>query len=99
MGNDLARGLLEFSRGKKLGPRGLYWLKVHLANKLGYDKVSLHDRVQFVNDMMPKIIKTVKDPLAHDWWIEEQEDCWQALSAMFDLVAAIDSGDPENYVR
>lgn len=35
MGADINRGLLEFSKGKPLGENGLYWLKVHLANKIG----------------------------------------------------------------
>jgi DNA-directed RNA polymerase len=35
MGADINRGLLEFAEGKPLGNDGLYWLKVHLANKIG----------------------------------------------------------------
>lgn len=35
MGADINRGLLEFAEGKPLGKDGLYWLKVHLANKIG----------------------------------------------------------------
>ena len=40
MGCDYNRGLLLFSEGKILGKRGLYWLKIHLANKMGQDKLS-----------------------------------------------------------
>jgi DNA-directed RNA polymerase len=35
MGADINRGLLEFSKSKKLGKNGVYWLKIHLANKIG----------------------------------------------------------------
>jgi DNA-directed RNA polymerase len=40
MSSDYNRGLLQFSEGKKLGKKGLYWLKIHLANKMGKDKLS-----------------------------------------------------------
>lgn len=35
MGADLNRGILMFSEGKRVGADGLWWLKVHLANKWG----------------------------------------------------------------
>ena len=41
IGADINRGLLEFSEGKRLGEKGLKWLKIHLANKMGKDKLSL----------------------------------------------------------
>jgi DNA-directed RNA polymerase len=44
MGPDINRGILEFSEGKKLGKDGLFWLKVHLSNKIGKDKLPLHER-------------------------------------------------------
>ena len=44
MGPDLNRGILEFSEAKKLGKDGLWWLKVHLANKIGEDKLPLEGR-------------------------------------------------------
>lgn len=39
LGSDLCRGMLAFSERKPLGPDGLDWLKVHLANLCGKDKV------------------------------------------------------------
>ena len=39
LGNDLCRGLLAFSRKKPLGERGLFWLKIQVANLYGNDKV------------------------------------------------------------
>ena len=38
IGNDMARGLLVFGTSKPLGPGGLRWLKIHLANVYGFDK-------------------------------------------------------------
>lgn len=40
MGSDLCRGMLSFADGKKLGKSGLFWVKVHLANLFGVNKVS-----------------------------------------------------------
>jgi DNA-directed RNA polymerase len=40
MGSDFSRGLLTFAHGKPLGERGLRWLKIHLSNLMGNDKVS-----------------------------------------------------------
>ncbi len=38
VGSDLSRGLLLFAEGRPLGERGLFWLKVQLANMFGFDK-------------------------------------------------------------
>jgi len=32
-----------FSDKKPLGKNGLKWLKIHLANKMGHDKISFED--------------------------------------------------------
>jgi DNA-directed RNA polymerase len=98
MGNDVCRGLLEFSEGKRLGKRGLYWLKIHLANKLGHDKISFEDRITLVENMLPKIKETIDDPLKHDWWLNE-EDCWQALGIMQELNEAHKLENPEDFIR
>lgn len=38
IGDDLCRGLLLFDEAKVLGERGLYWLKIQVANLYGKDK-------------------------------------------------------------
>ena len=61
-GSDLAKGLLQFSKGKALGDDGYFWLCIHAANTFGgpesLDKQSFVDRVAFVNNN-PELIKTV----------------------------------------
>jgi len=51
MGADLNRGLLTFSDAKPIGEDGLYWLKVHFANKWGRDKLPLIERAAFADEM------------------------------------------------
>lgn len=38
LGSDVCRGMLMFDRPRMLGERGLYWLKIQLANVAGQDK-------------------------------------------------------------
>ena len=38
IGGDLSRALLQFGKGKPLGPNGLDWLKIHLVNLTGLRK-------------------------------------------------------------
>ena len=98
MGNDLCRGFLSFSNGKPLGPNGLNWLKIHLANKLGNDKISFKARIEFIDGMMDKIKKTIEDPFKNDWWLNE-DDCWQSLATMKELDEASKMDNPEEYIR
>merc|ERR1719491_543996 len=62
VGYDLCRGMLTFSEEKPLGKRGLYWLKVHLANFAGKDKMSFGDRANYVDDNMQNIRETTAIP-------------------------------------
>lgn len=48
MGADITRSLLRFSTKKPLGKSGLKWLKIHVANKLGKDKLCYQDRILYV---------------------------------------------------
>jgi DNA-directed RNA polymerase len=96
--DDLARGLLEFAEGKPLGNRGLFWLKVHIANCSGVDKVSLDERVAWVDERRAAISLVHANPLgAGDIW-KQSEDPWQALAAMRELSLAWASSDPESFV-
>lgn len=63
IGNDLSRGLLTFAESKPLGDKGLYWLKVHLANTFGYDKFSFDERAQFATDHLEDIHDSAEKPL------------------------------------
>lgn len=98
LGSDLCRGLLLFHEGRKLGSNGLNWMKIHLANLYGKDKIPFTDRIKFAEDNMDKVFDCADHPLdGTTWWLHAEEP-WQCLATCFELAKAVRSGDPENYV-
>lgn len=98
MGADHTRGLLNFAKGKKLGSRGLRWMKIHLANVYGLDKASFDDREAFSNDNVDNIIDSATNPLGGNrWWLKAEEP-WQCLASCLELKAALELDDPTQYV-
>lgn len=97
VGSDMSRGLLKFAEAKPLGPRGLYWLKVHLANFAGKDKMTFDDRAAFVDENLALVRQSAEDPFGGDRWWMSLEDPFQGLATCIEIVAALDSGDPESY--
>jgi len=65
IGNDLCRGLMEFADGKPLGKGGFRWLKIHLANKMGHDKLPMQQREDIIDEMLPEILKIADDPVTN----------------------------------
>jgi DNA-directed RNA polymerase len=98
VGSDLCRGMLKFAEAKPLGPRGLYWLKVHLANFAGKDKMSFDERAKFVDEHIDEIRASAADPFAGDMWWMTLEDPFQGLATCIEIVNALDSGDPESFM-
>jgi DNA-directed RNA polymerase len=70
MGADINRGILEFSEGKILGADGLYWLKVHLSNKIGKDKLPLDERAAYAESIMETVHKCAEDPKNNLEWLQ-----------------------------
>ena len=97
MGADLNRGILTFSEGKRIGEDGLYWLKVHLANKWGKDKLPLDDRAAFADDMMDTIHRIAENPKDNLEWLQA-ENPWQALACIFELSEAYRMENPADFV-
>ena len=91
-GDDVARGLLQFTVGKPLGSSGAYWLKVHIANLFGVDKVSFEDRIKWVNEHSKMLIDCTTDPLAYTFWTTA-ESPWSALAAIFEYAGWLIQGD------
>jgi DNA-directed RNA polymerase len=97
MGSDLSRGLLLFAESKPLGPRGLHWLKIQLANFYGLDKLSFEDRLAFVASHMREIEDSADRPLSGERWWLQADNPWQCLAACRELTAALRHPDPTQY--
>lgn len=91
-GSDPSKGLLEFSTGKPLGERGLYWLKVHGANKYGEDKCSYDDRVAWVDDRRDQWAAVARDPLGFRNHWKDADKPYQFLAFCFEYAAAVEHG-------
>lgn len=98
MGADNVRGLLTFAQGKELGPSGLTWLKIHLANLYGYDKASFQERHDFTMEHLAEIYDSAKNPMRGQRWWLSAEDPWQCLSACIELKNALDLPDPHKFI-
>jgi DNA-directed RNA polymerase len=96
-GSDLQKALLEFGRGKPLGERGLFWLKVHVATCFGYDKTLFEDRADWVDKNMAVVRSVAENPFDSDAF-KQADSPWCFLAAVLDLVAALDSPCPEEYI-
>jgi len=99
IGSDVARGLLVFADGKKLGASGLDWLKVHLVNVHGQlKKSSLKDRIKYADENIDDIFDSADNPLEGNGWWKGGSDPWQTLVACIEITNAIRSNHPEEYV-
>lgn len=91
-GDDVSKGLLEFSEGKPLTDRGVYWLKVQLANKYGVDKVSFEDRVAWVDEHEQYILDSARRPLNGEKFWTEADSPFQFLAACFEYLGYHEEG-------
>ena len=79
-GNDIAKSLLTFAVGKPLDTQlAADWLAIHGANLWGHDKVSLEDRVAWVEENESRILDSANAPLDYLWWAEADKP-WQFLA-------------------
>lgn len=86
-GPDAAKGLLRFAEGKPLGPDGMYWLMVNIANRFGFDKEDYDVRVQWVKDQHETWMQIADDPLSYRYWAEGDKP-WQLLATIFEYAEA-----------
>lgn len=83
-GPSYARGLLEFARGSQVTPQAAAYLAVHGANVAGHDKVSLADRVRWVEDHAAEIQAVAADPYARRSFWEAADKPWEFLAFCFE---------------
>lgn len=57
---------MVFGKGKPLGSRGLYWLKLHLASMAG-EKGTQDQLVEFTERNMANVLDSADFPLAGQW--------------------------------
>ncbi|WWO60406.1 DNA-directed RNA polymerase [Stenotrophomonas phage SB5] len=68
-GSDLQKALLEFGEGKPLLTKSAKdWFCITGANRWGYDKASLPDRVKWVAEHHDQILAFAADPVNNDEW-------------------------------
>lgn len=67
-GNEYRKASLRFHNKEKLTDRGIYWLKIDMANTFGLDKETFDKRVSFIN-------KNIKSMLSNpDEWIAKADE-------------------------
>ena len=96
-GSDLQKSLLRFAEGKALGPRGLYWLKVNVATTFGYDKHHFDKRAEWVDLHYSEIEHIADNPFESDTF-GEADSPWCFYAACVELVNAVRSGNPAEFV-
>lgn len=95
-GSDLAKAVLHFGEKKALGERGVFWLKVHIANSYGFDKARMHERAAWVDENWGTIEKALDAPEEHeDVWGTDAP--WCMFAAAWELREALRSGKPHAY--
>ena len=91
-GTDAAKGLLSFARGNALGDTGAYWVAIQTANTFGIDKVSLNDRIEWVEANSSWIAKCGEDPRANREWLKADKP-FQFLAACIEWKGYLEQGD------
>jgi DNA-directed RNA polymerase len=86
-GSDMQKALLHFAVGKSLDTlEAERWFAIHGANKWGYDKVSLDDRVVWVQDRRELICSFADDPISNRGW-QDADSPLQFLAWCFEYAS------------
>lgn len=96
---DHVRSLFLFRNGAPIGEKGIYWLRVHVANcwaqkgpdGIGLDKKPLDERVQWTKDNEEALKTIAADPLNNLVWAKADSP-FLFLAAARELASAIDCG-------
>lgn len=96
-GDQVAKGLLQFSRGKELGESGLRWLKIHAANTFGMDKETLDNRVAWADANLKMLSEVSSNPLTDDRWTTADEPL-PFLAVAREITESLKLHYPEKFV-
>jgi len=100
-GDDQAKALLTFAKGKPLGSSGARWLAIHVANVFGIDKLTFEERIQWVKDHQDQILDSALNPMdGQRFWTtnpgnaaKEPDAPWSALAACFEWAGYVMTGN------
>lgn len=68
-GNSYRKACLKFAKTEKVTKRGMFWLKVDIANHYGLDKLSFDERVAWVNQneqILESLCDQAEEPLLYN---------------------------------
>lgn len=86
---DHDRSLILFANPMKQTERGLYWLKIQIANLFDQDKESFDHRIKWVNDNMNMLRSIHDDPIGTiSLWADDKKkknQSFQRLASVFEL--------------
>lgn len=92
-GHDLMKGLLTFADGKPITDgTAAGWLAIHGANVYGFDKASLEDRIQWVEDRNEMIREIAADPYGTMGRWTEADKPFQFLAFCFEWAGFLEQG-------
>lgn len=98
MRNDLTRGMLMFADARRLGPEGVRWLFIHVANVCGVNKMDLDSRKRWTEEHLEDIMDSADNPLNGKRWWMDSEKPFQCLAACVELTNALRHPEgAENY--
>ncbi len=99
-GCDPMRALLRFHEPKVLGPQGVRWLAIHVAN-LGQQSnrlESLNARERWTHDNSDQIIEFAREPhVRSELWPFPLDKPWCFVAACMEWTAMVESNDRENF--
>lgn len=94
---DFVKAVLQLGEKKPLGKRGLYWLKVHTATCYGYDRKLFDTRAVWTDENLTMLRDCVENTVDSDAF-RGADSPWCFYVAARELLAAIDSGNPEEFM-
>ena len=102
-GNSLGRALYQFEYGKKVGTKGIRWMKIHASNSFGEDKETLDNREKFADDNLDQWIRWGENPVetADEWFHACRKNGgkpFEFIGAIIDIKNMMLCDDPTEYV-
>lgn len=99
-GDQICKGLLQFHHAKPLGDRGLYWLKISLANTAGQDKSTWAERIDWVDANHDLIVDSGLNPLDGErlWADPSIDEPYVFLAVAREYALATQLDNPQHFL-